>query len=43
MIDFPHGHPPPAGVAFSACEERGDMVGVMGIQPVRNVDLIRHA
>jgi len=32
-----------AGVAFSACEADGEVVGVMGIQPVRNVDLIRHA
>jgi len=32
-----------AGVAFSACEAGGEVVGVMGIQPVRNVDLIRHA
>ena len=32
-----------AGVQFSACEVDGEVVGVMGIQPVRNVDLIRHA
>jgi GNAT superfamily N-acetyltransferase len=32
-----------AGVRFSACEVDGEVVGVMGIQPVRNVDLIRHA
>jgi GNAT superfamily N-acetyltransferase len=32
-----------AGVAFSACEAAGEVVGVMGIQPVRNVDLVRHA
>jgi GNAT superfamily N-acetyltransferase len=32
-----------AGVAFSACQTGGEMVGVMGIQPVRNVHLIRHA
>jgi GNAT superfamily N-acetyltransferase len=32
-----------AGVQFSACEAEGEVVGVMGIQPVRNVDLIRHA
>src|SRR5690349_12222224 len=32
-----------AGVQFSACEVDGEVVGVMGIQSVRNVDLIRHA
>ncbi len=32
-----------AGVRFWTCEAGGDMVAVMGIQPVRNVDLIRHA
>jgi GNAT superfamily N-acetyltransferase len=32
-----------AGVAFSAWEQSGDVVGVMGIQPVRDVTLIRHA
>ena len=32
-----------AGVQFSACEVEGTVVGVMGIQAVRNVDLIRHA
>jgi GNAT superfamily N-acetyltransferase len=32
-----------AGVQFSACEMEGEVVGVMGIQAVRNVDLIRHA
>jgi GNAT superfamily N-acetyltransferase len=32
-----------AGVRFLACEVDGVLVGVMGIQPVRNVDLIRHA
>jgi len=32
-----------AGVAFSACEANGEVVGVMGIQPVRNVELVRHA
>jgi GNAT superfamily N-acetyltransferase len=32
-----------AGVRFMACEVDGVVVGVMGIQPVRNVDLIRHA
>src|SRR5438445_2387999 len=32
-----------AGVAFWGCEEDGALTGVMGIQPVRDVDLIRHA
>ena len=32
-----------AGVRFFACEVGDAMVGVMGIQQVRNVDLIRHA
>jgi N-acetylglutamate synthase-like GNAT family acetyltransferase len=32
-----------AGVGFWAYEREGLMVGVMGIQPVRDVDLIRHA
>ena len=32
-----------AGVAFVGCEVGGELAGVMGIQPVRNVDLIRHA
>jgi N-acetylglutamate synthase-like GNAT family acetyltransferase len=32
-----------AGVAFWACESEGEVIGVMGIQPVRDVDLIRHA
>jgi GNAT superfamily N-acetyltransferase len=32
-----------AGVAFWGCEADGELVGVMGIQPVRDVDLIRHA
>ena len=32
-----------AGVAFWGCEDDGELVGVMGIQPVRDVDLIRHA
>jgi GNAT superfamily N-acetyltransferase len=31
------------GVAFVAYEADGVVAGVMGIQPVRNVDLIRHA
>jgi GNAT superfamily N-acetyltransferase len=32
-----------AGVAFWGYEDGGALVGVMGIQPVRDVDLIRHA
>ena len=32
-----------ASVAFWGYEMRGGLVGVMGIQPVRDVDLIRHA
>jgi GNAT superfamily N-acetyltransferase len=32
-----------AGVAFTGCEVDGVLAGVMGIQSVRNVDLIRHA
>jgi GNAT superfamily N-acetyltransferase len=32
-----------AGVAFWGYETGGALVGVMGIQPVRDVDLIRHA
>jgi GNAT superfamily N-acetyltransferase len=32
-----------AGVAFWGCEIQGALVGVMGIQPVGDVDLIRHA
>jgi GNAT superfamily N-acetyltransferase len=32
-----------AGVAFSGYDEGGALVGVMGVQPVRDVDLIRHA
>ena len=32
-----------AGVAFWGYEADGALVGVMGIQPVREVDLIRHA
>lgn len=32
-----------AGVAFWGIEEDGALTGVMGIQPVRDVDLIRHA
>lgn len=32
-----------AGVRFVACEIDGAVAGVMGIQPVRSVDLIRHA
>ena len=32
-----------AGVVFWGCEAGGRLAGVMGIQPVRDVDLIRHA
>jgi len=32
-----------AGVVFWGSEADGALVGVMGIQPVRDVDLIRHA
>lgn len=32
-----------AGVVFTASEHEGALAGVMGIQRVRNVDLIRHA
>jgi len=32
-----------AGVTFSGYEEDGELVGVMGIQPVHDVVLIRHA
>jgi GNAT superfamily N-acetyltransferase len=32
-----------AGVTFWGCEAEGELVGVMGIQPVRDVQLIRHA
>ena len=32
-----------AGVVFWGCEADGALVGVMGIQKVRDVDLIRHA
>jgi GNAT superfamily N-acetyltransferase len=32
-----------AGVAFWGCEADGALVGVIGFQPVRDVDLIRHA
>lgn len=32
-----------AGVAFWGAERDGALVGVMGMQPVRDVDLIRHA
>jgi GNAT superfamily N-acetyltransferase len=32
-----------AGVAFSGYELDGDLVGVMGVQRVRDVELIRHA
>jgi GNAT superfamily N-acetyltransferase len=32
-----------AGVAFWGYEAGGELLGIMGIQPVRDVDLIRHA
>lgn len=32
-----------AGVVFWGYEVHGKLVGVMGVQPVRDVDLIRHA
>ena len=32
-----------AGVSFWGFEENGKLAGVMGVQPVRDVDLIRHA
>lgn len=32
-----------AGVVFWGCEMDGALAGIMGIQPVRDVDLIRHA
>jgi GNAT superfamily N-acetyltransferase len=32
-----------AGVVFSGYETEDTLVGVMGVQPVRDVDLIRHA
>jgi len=32
-----------AGVTFWGYEDDGALVGIMGIQPVRDVDLIRHA
>lgn len=31
------------GVQFWGCEAAGALLGVMGLQPVREVDLIRHA
>src|SRR5918912_1501487 len=31
------------GVAFSGCEADGRLAGVMGLEPVRDVTLIRHA
>jgi GNAT superfamily N-acetyltransferase len=32
-----------AGVAFWCLESDGELLGVMGLQPVRDVDLVRHA
>ena len=31
------------GVVFWGCEEQGRLMGVMGLQPVQDVTLIRHA
>jgi GNAT superfamily N-acetyltransferase len=31
------------GVSFTVCEENGELLGVMGMQRVRDVELIRHA
>lgn len=31
------------GVEFWGCEEGGELIGVMGVQPVKDVTLIRHA
>jgi GNAT superfamily N-acetyltransferase len=32
-----------AGVAFWGYEDDGELAGIMGVQPVRDVELIRHA
>lgn len=32
-----------AGVQFWGCEDDGELLGVMGVQTVRDADLIRHA
>ena len=32
-----------AGVAFQGAEAAGELIGIMGIQPVQDVELIRHA
>ena len=32
-----------AGVVFWGCERDGELAGIMGVQPVRDVELIRHA
>ncbi len=32
-----------AGVVFSGWQENGELLGVMGIQPVQDVTLVRHA
>jgi GNAT superfamily N-acetyltransferase len=32
-----------AGVRFWGCEDRGALLGVMGVQPKDDIDLIRHA
>src|SRR5208283_1593590 len=31
------------GVKFWGCEDGGQLIGVMGVQPVKDVTLIRHA
>ena len=37
------GHEVDEGVVFWGYTENGELIGVMGIQPVRDVTLIRHA
>ena len=32
-----------AGVVFWCCKEKGELIGVMGLQDVEDVTLIRHA
>jgi GNAT superfamily N-acetyltransferase len=32
-----------AGVRFWGCEAGGELIGIMGVQPMGDVDLIRHA
>ena len=43
MPDAELQHEIAAGVAFWAYEERGELLGVMGLQEVQDVTLIRHA